>query len=369
MSARLKFLCVLQAGARVALSGFFLGLLPTASQANQVVLFKHGTELVEVGQGFLVSHLSECKIILPTHVAQDGAKHFRLVGNRPVVGSLSQLIDLGDDVSIESVRGLTVRQCGHPLSLFSRDVDSAIRQSGRIVLRLVNGDGTSRDLAVSVIDNDHTEFLRVQPINPRGSISKGMSGALLYADRTVVGMLLNVNGRSGVGTVLRYDQIISKVESYLRRADAVAQSGLVTGFGYLKLAAWNAATVGEYPPEIVTSNEESDHVWNSRYDGSPIVLDFELATPDNKLSAIHFDARSVPAAERPEVVELLLRSNKNSERWVSVKTSDLHYENDIATVTISPRRGYMIRARLTKRPESFSRNSESLSLRRVSVTP
>jgi hypothetical protein len=349
----------------------FLGFgCDAPAQANQAVILSADAAGMEVGQGFLAQYADECRLILPTHVAQERAVNFRREGTQPVFGRFLAGQDLGDDVSVYAVEGISKRLCGESLSVLPRAVDKVLGAVSTAQLRFINGDGSPGNMAVSVVDNDLTNFLRVKPMVSGERISRGMSGSLLIADGTAVGMLLSVNSRTGVGTVIRQDALIRKAEHFLRLGAAAGQATHgqagnqdVTG-SLLKLVGWDSLPSTHVHAESLVS-ETDPGLWRTAYTGRPVTLDFEIRSSGAVWKGIRVDVQGVPASERPDVVELLMAPRKDSATWLSVKTTPLDYVDDVATVALAPRKGALLRLRFSRRDSAHV--GQQLGIRRIKL--
>lgn len=346
-----------------------MGSLTAVASASQTVILSTDTPPMEIGQGFLVRYAEQCHLIMPTHVAAQGGVNLRREGLQPVFGALSNEQDLGDDISLFDVEGVGDRLCGESLSVLPRAVDAALRGVGTAHMRFVNGDGTTGSMAVAIVDNDLSTHLRIKPVLEGERISRGMSGSRLVANGVPVGMLLSVNARSGVGTILRQDALIRKVEAFLRqdRQPKVALPAVIAQQQtFLKLVGWDALPVGAVSPDAVVTGE-GDAYWRVAYPGKQVSLDFELRTPGRVWSGVRINVRDVPVQERPDVVELLMAAGADPSSWMSIKTSRLEYTDDVAQVAVAPRKGAWLRLRLSRKIQNDG--GAHLGVRRIEVLP
>ncbi|MFA7670168.1 MAG: hypothetical protein WCX93_12540 [Burkholderiaceae bacterium] len=346
------------------------GIVPPVL-ASQSVILSDESPPMEIGQGFLTRYADQCHLIMPTHVAGQGGVNFLREGRQPVFGVLRDGHDLDDDISLFEVNGVRGHLCGESLSVLPRAVDTALQGEGTAHVRFVNGDGSTGAMAVAIVDNDLSTYLRIKPLVDGERISRGMSGSLLLARGTVVGMLLSVNARSGVGTVMRQDAMIHKVETFFRQGtrpavgvDPVAEGPLAS----LKLVAWDALPVGAIQPDAVAT-EGGAGPWRSAYSGKPLTLDFALQTPGRTWSGVRIDVRGIPEPERPDIVELLMAPGLNPSSWISVKTSRLDYVDDVALVTVAQRKGALLRLRLSRQVGDQTGGGQHLGVRRFEALP
>lgn len=350
--------------ARLAL----IGIAP-AAWSNQAVILSDAVPALEVGQGFLGQHAGQCHLVMPTHVAAEGGSKLRREGAQPLYGQLQASQDLGDDISLVRVAGIHGNACGLSFSLLPRAVDTPLQRASMVQLRFVNGDGSIGRIPVSVVDNDQTQYLRVKPLLAQERIYKGMSGSQLIVDGAAIGMLLSVHARTGVGTVIRQDALLNKVDRSLRQSrqpdiDTVETS--TTAGSMLTLLAWDALPVGQAQPDSLVS-DDSAQPWRVTYTGKPVSLDFRVQTPDSAWAGVQIDVRGIAAHERPEMAEILLAMRDDAPSWMAVKTVRLTYEDDVATIPILRRRSALLRVRLSQQRTPAA--PAYLGVRRIAVLP
>src|SRR5207249_6721198 len=90
----------------------------------------------------------------------------------------------------------------------SQTIESALKKviTGKLVRILENG--ASSQIGVSVKQYD-VQFITVSPLDSNDTLSKGWSGSLLYAEDTLVGMLVTEKDRSGQAYRVDYvEQVI-----------------------------------------------------------------------------------------------------------------------------------------------------------------
>lgn len=334
--------------------------------AKQAVVIKQDSNL-ETGQAFLTHHAGRCYALMPTHVATEqlGRLDIRLEGAPALLGSTTASVDLGDDAAIAPVTGITISECGIAASSVAQAVDTHVRKAGLATLRTVNGDGTIANMPVALIDNDGSLLLRIQPTHDKHQIRKGLSGSELIMHEHMIGMLLSVNPRSGVGTVLRQDALMGKVNKYLNDAARLSVAEVAPA-GRLTVESWSSLPS---PPDSRATNltlpEFEAGVWRSVPERWPTSVDFSRADGSSVWSGIALDAREIPVDERPSRAEILLQLGNQSSTWRSLISVRLNYVDDVALVPFAPSRGGTLRLRLWGPEGKEAQAGLAVSLKRV----
>jgi len=340
-----------------------------AAHAHQaVVLAQDSPTTHETGQAFLSNRAGQCYAISPAHVLQQGQRQgLRREGRLPLFGELGPMADLGEDVGIAPVTGIPVGECGLNPFAMTRAVDAHLRANALGVLRSVNADGTFAQMAVAIVDNDGDRLLRVQPTHATTQIRKGLSGSQLVIGDAVIGMLVSVHARSGVGTVVRQDAVLSRVDAWLRSGahrrtdEATTQGG--SGAGALEVTGWSSLPAGpEHAATQLVAPGEAGR-WRAVPGQWPVTLDFAMNATDEGWSSVVLDGRGVPADELPSVVEILTNTSLRARGWRSVISLQPVYENGVARISFAPQRARHIRLSLSPAAQAGA----AVSLRRVSV--
>jgi hypothetical protein len=350
----------LLAGAMICTAG-----LPAASaHAQQAVVRSYDAPVLEVGQAWLVRSGERCLALMPYHVAKETSVPSLLrEGSEGLRGEASSVSDLGDDAAVAVMTGSITRSCGYALGGISRHVERHLRDGGLGALRAVNGDGTLGRLPVAVVDDDGQTFLRVLPTNERERIRKGHSGSLLVVNDQPVGMLLAVHARTGVGTVMRTDALLAKVETHLRGAtpappalDAASTTATVqdsppgpapspvAAVGPWRVQSWSADPVGSahLASRLVASGDEG--YWAARTESWPVAL--ELGGPDavRIVRGLSFRAGvDLEPAQRPSRVQVLVSVAAEGTAWRSVTSGTLQYAEGEAKLEFLPVRARRVR--------------------------
>lgn len=349
------------------------------ANSDQAVVRKRGADVLEVGQAFIVHGGGDCLALLPSHVAEEaGIASLRYVGTRQaVLGELGAVTELGEDLSMGRVSGALTRSCGHSIGSFSRAVDTQLAAGVQGTLRFVNGDGSLGYEPVSWLDDDRERYIRIQPTDPAHALRKGMSGSLLLSASGVpIGMLLSVSARSGVGTVLRMDQLLERAEAALEPSAAAAvtiddgpggaAASSVTGDG-LELLAWSTDSQSDATrPSNLLARDETTGPWLSVATRKPVTLDFGLA-PGTVVDTIVFDGLGLEPRHLPQAVEVFVASGESREpeqqRVRSAWGGRLEFDaSGRAQARFAPSRTRMLRLVLYPR-------DDTLGLRRIEILP
>ena len=304
--------------------------------ADQALVRSYDNQNSEIGQAYLLHQGQRCMSVLPTHVVKEAGKRAALLheGNKQLLGETIDVFDLEDDLSLADVRGAIASDCGTSIGAISRSVAARIRQNALATLRSVNADGTIAQTAVSIVDDDAENFLRVQPTNTNDQLRKGQSGSLLYAGGQPVGMLLQVDARFGIGKVIRIDTVLLKVERYLRREVRVYST--TQSASALTPVKWSALPIDSSHGVENLTERDSGNVWQSRPAAWPVELIFELTSGRTAISGVYLSAEGVAEALRPRTVDVQLSSVASGERWRSIYNGPLDLAGDEATLTFAP---------------------------------
>ncbi|MEQ8859935.1 MAG: hypothetical protein RIC56_14930 [Pseudomonadales bacterium] len=339
-----------------------LALLPMAASGQQAVVRSYDAPDLEVGQAWLARSGERCLAIMPLHVARETSVPSLLrEGDGGLRGEATSVADLGDDAAVAFLSGNIADDCGFALGSISRAVERLLRDGGIGSLRTVNGDGTLGRLAVAVIDDDGERFLRVLPTSPDERIRKGQSGSLLLVNDQPVGMLLSVHSRSGVGTVMRSDVLLGKVEVHLRGGGVVASSPRSPGggadpatpasqerpAGTWRVTAWNVDPIGSAHTAATLAAAGTDGFWAARVARWPAAL--ELGGPEEirLVRGVRFLAGEVAdAGDLPGQVQVLTSVNAQRPAWRVAGSGSLEFKDGEATIEFLPARARFVRVEI-----------------------
>lgn len=320
-----------------------LALFSTAASAQQALVRSYDNPSLEIGQAYLAHYGDRCLAILPTHVASESGNVAALLkeGTSPLLGETAAYAALGDDISVADVTGAIRGDCGFSTVAVSRAVQSRIRANAVASVRSVNGDGSIAQLSVTIIDDDGSLFLRVQPTNDTNQLRKGQSGSLLIAGDTPIGMLLSVDPRFGAGKVIRLDAMLDKVDRHLASGTAPdsASQQLETAANEPagKITQWTAVAAGaEHRATNLVATDDSPP-WIANVSAWPVEIELELPGGRLALAGIALDGTGIAdAGMLPATVELLISSTEKGRRWRSVAGGSVTYSDGRALFEIAP---------------------------------
>lgn len=347
---------------RLAAAACWLPLLAGAPAiAQQAVVRSYDPPELEVGQAWLMHSAGRCFAVLPFHVAQETTVPSLLrEGPRGLRGEAVEVVDLGDDAAIAALSGGISQDCGYSIGSIPRSVDRRLRDGGLGTLRSVNGDGTLGRLAVTVVDDDGAGLLRVMPTMEGERIRKGHSGSLLLLGDQPVGMLLSVHARSGVGTVMRTDALLAKVDGFVRggmaaapaasaAADASASvpAALTASASGWQVSGWNVDPLGSEHIAALLTSGGTEGYWAARVPRWPAAV--ELGGPDavRIVRGVEFVAGEAgDSAALPARVQVMTSVNAERPAWRAVGSGALEFVDGVARLEFLPTRARMVRVEI-----------------------
>ena len=349
-------------------------LTSSAAHAQQAVVRSLDTPDLEIGQAWLMRSGSQCVAVLPQHVVAE-ARHPSLLreGNAGLRGDAVTMTDLGDDAAFATMNGNITRECGFSIGSISRNIERHLRDGGMGTLRSINGDGTVGRLPVTVVDDDGSQLLRVMPTVEHQGIHKGLSGSLLYVNEQPVGMLLSVHARSGVGTVLRTDVLLAKVEQALRSTsiDAAASKPTVpamtsssggtatssTSSNPWQIVSWNvdASDSSSLAGNLTAAVGITENGWRAAVARWPVVLDLGGVDSVRIVQGLRFIAGSSAAAELPAKIQILTTASADNTAWRSVSSDTLQFVQGVAEIKFLPVRARQLRVEIYGAQQSTNR--------------
>lgn len=358
-------------GMRAAAACWLLLLAGASAWAQQAVVRSYDAPELEVGQAWLMHSAGRCFAVLPYHVAQETSVPSLLrEGARGLRGEAVEVVDLGDDAAIAALSGGISQDCGYSIGSIPRSVDRRLRDGGLGTLRSVNGDGTLGRLAVTVVDDDGAGLLRVMPTMEGERIRKGHSGSLLLLGDQPVGMLLSVHARSGVGTVMRTDALLSKVDGFVRGGMAVAAEtsavpaaartaagavettgsafgGPAAAPGGWQVVGWNVDPMGSEHVAARLTAGGADGFWAAHVPGWPAALELGGLDAVRIVRGVEFVAGEVSdAATLPARVQVMTSVNAERPAWRAVSSGALEFVDGVARLEFLPTRARMLRVEI-----------------------
>jgi hypothetical protein len=319
-------------------------LLRTAL-ADQALVRAYDQPELEVGQAYLTHYGGRCLALLPKHVSDESrVPAFLREGTTPMLGEATTVTDLGDDLAIAEVNGAITGECGFGLLTISRSVDRRIQDNGLAVIRSVNGDGTIAQLAVTIIDDDGENLLRVQPTNPVNPIRKGHSGSLLMIGKAPVGILLSVSARAGVGTVLRLDRVLEKAEAHLTAMSAASEQAdsdqvrrNYVGVGDVRVVAWNVMPVDSEHRAVNLTATDASQAWIAEVKDWPAEIELDLGGEKRVVNSLELDGMHVPdRGALPAQAEVFINVSNTGRHWRSITGGPLRFTAERAHIDFAP---------------------------------
>ncbi len=331
----------------VVCSAFLALLVSAPAAAQQALVRNYENTALEIGQAYLSHYGDRCFAILPTHVVDEAGDvaAFLREGTTPVLGESVSFSDLGDDVSAADIVGGITGSCGYSTMAVSRAVASRIKANAIAGVRSVNGDGSIAQISVTVIDDDGSTFLRVQPTNDINQLRKGQSGSLLMSGDTPIGMLLSVDARFGFGKVIRFDKMFAKIDAYVRGSELPAATSVATTTGSAVVTESDGGAITSWSAlPVDASNRASNLVatddspaWIAGVDQWPVVIEMDIAGDRVAITGVELDGSGVgDAGMLPATVELMVSSTESGRRWRSVAGGPVQFINGKATLSMAP---------------------------------
>lgn len=349
-------------GMGTAAACWLLLLAGVPAWAQQAVVRSYDAPELEVGQAWLMHSAGRCFAVLPYHVAEETSVPSLLrEGARGLRGEAVEVVDLGDDAAIAALSGGISQDCGYSIGSIPRSVDRRLRDGGLGTLRSVNGDGTLGRLAVTVVDDDGAGLLRVMPTMEGERIRKGHSGSLLLLGDQPVGMLLSVHARSGVGTVMRTDALLAKVDGFVRGGMAAAGSddgrgssdvaaagpvpaALTASTSGWQVSGWNVDPLGSDHIAARLTSGGAEGYWAARVPRWPAAV--ELGGPDavRIVRGVEFVAGEAgDSVALPARVQVMTSVNAERPAWRAVGSGALEFVDGVARLEFLPTRARMLR--------------------------
>jgi hypothetical protein len=165
-----------------------------------------------LGRGLTFLRGSDCFIITPRHVIGDADDQIEVVGPQSARAIARLEVLLPHDIGILRVHlGSGSTDVCAPWPQHG-DVGTVVSSSRDGVLRSRREDGGEDQIPIYIVSSDFQE-IEISPV--QGVIQEGMSGSAIVVGQSVIGMLLDVDMRSGHGTAIRTDRIEDAILPYL----------------------------------------------------------------------------------------------------------------------------------------------------------
>lgn len=311
-------------------------------------------QAAEHGQALLLGRLGECYAVTPAHVIGDSFFATLVAGEAGAPqGDADHLQTFGYDVALLRATGQVARYCGGELTR-APSIDSLLSDTAIANVASVNSDGSISRRQVTLIDVDLL-YLRVRPRTPDDQLYKGLSGSLVLAGDSPIGILMSVNPETGEGRVLRYDRTIETLRPFFglnaavrgRDTDtepaAASPSGSVLG----EVISWSTPSLGANYRAAHLVDGRMDTQWYSRAGGFP--QEIVISLPGEKahtLSEVRLIGAGVEPKERlPRDFELLISATEQGG-WMPVGSGTYFMRDADKSMRFAPVRARRVMLRI-----------------------
>jgi len=263
------------------------------------------------GQGVLRKRGNECLVITPAHVISDtefSEITLTLPDRQIVTATLLEVF--AEDLAVLRPASGVINRCKDKLFKETK-VNALLNSFSTGTLRRLETTGDTALFKVLIEGFDQYKSIRVSPKSANQPIKQGYSGSLLYVNRQLVGMLQNVDAKTGQGFVIQAAAMDAILDPFF--ASLVSGNQLQTQLDEQSRfllptvsedAGLNNLTItdGDYDFKIAVETQrdviESDTDFLVRYSTSVDVLDTaRLSLLSKKLSATGNSFVSVEKAE------------------------------------------------------------------------
>ncbi|MGE4560953.1 MAG: hypothetical protein AB7E77_12190, partial [Desulfobulbus sp.] len=177
-------------------------LLPAAPAPASDVFLKVDDN--EIGQGILRPRGTECLIITPAHVVENGFTIDATTAEQ--IHASAEILELfPGDLSVLRVKSETPISCRRTSWPSHASLNSLLATEKEGELHTMLADGSLRKLPVEIVGYDKYRNIYIRPLAAEDGLAKGASGSPLYLGGQCAGMLLSV--KNGVGNVIRQDAL------------------------------------------------------------------------------------------------------------------------------------------------------------------
>lgn len=233
-------------------------------------------EAGEIGQGFLVKRLDACYLITPEHVVNDAFFASVTAGNAERSrGDATAIQTLGYDLAILGVTGNAQRACGVDYASFvsaTSDVLKSLKSATQLSVSTISADG-ARVLTPANIASVDLLRLYIQPSDANTPLMQGMSGSLVFAGNTPVGMLQSVDASTSQGAVLRIDRLLETINPFFNDGLSITSETPLTQLQQaIELTAWSHATPAQISAQFISDGDKTSH-WRYRLQQGPQSID------------------------------------------------------------------------------------------------
>ena len=158
----------------------------------------------QTGQGILRPRGTECLIITPAHVVENGFSiEATTIEQAQAQAEILELFP--GDISVLRVKSETQITCRRTPWPSHASLNNLLATEKEGELQTMLADGSMRKVPVAIIGFDKYRNIYVRPLSNADELVKGASGSPLYLGGQCAGMLLSV--KNGVGNVIRQDAL------------------------------------------------------------------------------------------------------------------------------------------------------------------
>ena len=178
----------------------------------------------EIGQGILRPRGTDCLVITPAHVVENGFKIE--VTTAEQMHAQAEVLELfPGDLSVLRLKGDNGISC-KPISWPGHNaLTTLLATEKQGDLHTMLPDGSMRKTPVELVGYDPYRNIYIRPVNPADALVKGDSGSTLFVDGQAAGMLLSVD--KNVGNVIRQDALTNDLALFFNDTNAPAAAPVV----------------------------------------------------------------------------------------------------------------------------------------------
>jgi len=256
--------------AALAVFTSFAGMSSAYAQATDIT--QTFVEAGEIGQGFLLKRLDACYLITPEHVVNDAFFASVTAGNAErSLGDATAIQTLGYDLAILGVTGNAQHACGIDYASFvsaTSEVLKSLKSASQLSVSTISADG-ARVLTPANIASVDLLRLYIQPTDANTPFMQGMSGSLVFAGNTPVGMLQSVDANTSQGVVLRIDRLLETINPFFNDGLSISSETPLTQLQQtIELTAWSHASPAQISAQFISDGDKTSH-WRYRLQQGP----------------------------------------------------------------------------------------------------
>lgn len=312
--------------------------------ASAITLTQVYVDSGEVGQGFIIKRLSQCYLVTPEHVI--GNEFFANVitgTSKRALGEAEKLQTFGYDLSISLISGAANRECTSSINAFE-PIDEKLKQTTMLSVSTVNSDGSKSLIPVTLIDVGLIN-LAIKTTSSEVSLYKGLSGSVVYANETPVGILQSVDAETGDGVVLRIDRAIETIRPFfasnfqpkrtlIKSPKDVNKTAKSIDY---KITKWSHSPISPTLRVANINDGNTETTWAVKPDGNLISLTLDFDNVLQRINGFSLVNTEQNKARYPKDIEILsTRRASGSRGWTTVYSGTWVNSKGLFQETISP---------------------------------